>query len=346
MCSHKTEVIDGADLQPLDGKRWRQGVKHLLLFLLLSFTAQAQDTSIRPFFLDSNFRYCDSAKARYYGYSLYDCSGKAKSTPTAYMGKNYSIRYYPNSKESATGSLQLLDGTVKYTWTRDTNMYFYREVYNKGYMKEFEDVTQSSNESKRNVLKIYFDSLYQSQPLSYLAYTMRQNIMLYKEYGGTEEEVPRVYFVSHREFRYLNRLCIGYYGTAGNGLKEGESPREFGELGYSRKFIHGWYCDSTKRNYDRNLLLYKAINASFLVSPGKKGLLTGQRATLSYVGFIYRVEAGLVNYTDFKKWDPRFTFGGGMSILHWVNIQFNWSVPLTNHTFDDVGKISLGIFIN
>ena len=104
MCSHKTEVIDGADLQPLDGKHWRQGVKHLLLFLLLSFMAQAQDTSIRPFFLDSNFRYCDSAKARYYGYSLYDCSGKAKSTPTAYMGKNYSIRYYTNSKESESYS--------------------------------------------------------------------------------------------------------------------------------------------------------------------------------------------------------------------------------------------------
>ncbi|MCC6369984.1 MAG: hypothetical protein IT236_03145, partial [Bacteroidia bacterium] len=52
------------------------------------------------------------------------------------------------------------------------------------------------------------------------------------------------------------------------------------------------------------------------------------------------------NYTDFKKTDLRLMAGFGLSAIGYFNEMIEFSVPLTKSPFQDIGRVTLVIFVN
>ncbi len=195
----------------------------------------------------------------------------------------------------------------------------------------------------------YYDSLFQNIPHSLLYYQQDNNIVLYKQYlnGIKPHQLSdKIFFVKHKDFKSKNRIILGGTFSFGESKDKSLKTKNFFSLGYSKKFLKGTYTDTTGKNYYDNRGNFSSINFTLLGSNTNKTNCLAQKITYSYTLLFIQGEIGIINYTDFKKIDPRLTFGLGLSILGNFNNIFYLSIPLKKQQFADVPNFSVSLTLN
>lgn len=305
---------------------------------LNKFNSDNKKSGNWTFYLDSLFNRCEIVNAKYYGFIYYD-NGIARTMPIAREDKSKTI-YKPFSDSNFVKRPVLLNGEICYSYLNDsTQQCDLNDVYING-----NHTIAVQNFNRKNELFpesdiFYFDSLYNNNATSFLFHKKDKNLILYKQYlnwtkSGNSSD--RIYFVKHKDFKSINRPKIGGYFSPIQSVDKFLKTKFFLELGFSKNFISGTIIDTTGRTYYDNLAAFQSLNFSLQGSLANKTKCLAQKITYSYTFLMIRGEAGIINYTDFKKNDPRLTFGIGLTIVGYFNIMAQFLVPLTKNQFEDI----------
>lgn len=312
---------------------------------LNKFNANKKKQGYWTFYFDSSFTFCEIEKAKYRGFYYYE-DGSTKHDPIQKLGKRDSIVYraFPDSLNNEQPTL--LNGEVFHYNVWETSRPHIYEVYRNGRQSELIEYS-ARDQPVPDSESYYFDSLYNNNPATCLYYFKINGLSLYKQYIGKGLKTERIYFIEHKEFKSRNKLKLGYNWTIGNNKPENVKRfREFAEIGYSKNFVKGFRHEETGERYTDNLGNFHAISISLLGSTDRRDFRFGQKITWSRVLFLVKVEAGIVNYTDFKKHDPGIIFGAGLTAFGLINDMIYFTVPLTKTPFTDIGRFTWSITLN
>lgn len=297
------------------------------------------------FYMNDRFKLCTKKEARYYGYSYYDENGKKKTWPVQLGEKNHHISYTPHSSNSDTVRPELINGTLVLFKNADTLV---SEVFTSGLLNRetYYDPSPRFLVPEKEVA--YLDSLYNNSPGSWLVYSYDNNIAWRKTYYNLDKKLETQYLVKVTETFHKDRLLAGLQFSAGRAATDSDTPGNFLELGISRKFIHTIFVDTTGLLFQEkwNEQHYLSANATLLIGNSNNRFCLGQKVTGSFLFIVNRVEAGFVNYTDFKKDDLRFLFGFGFSVKQYFNLGFSYSLPLAGQRIPGISPFSINLFYN
>lgn len=297
------------------------------------FDSKKRKTGYWLAYLDSNIVKTEKSTAVYGGYEYY-LKGKVKSAPFSKKNKwkGAEIVYKPFSKVYLD-SILILDGEVSIVDEYTQCL----ERYRNGHVKFIETHYYSKKDDEYAedwIESIYLDSLFENTPFTLLVYNTFDSITTYKQYGGRDLKQDRIYLIPHTTKTAINKPRIGY--TYQN--------RSFIELGYSRKF-----CRTTKvgeGSFDIEDLHFPGFTLSLLGTwSQKRGNYFGQKALFSYNFTLLNSEIGLVNYTDFKNNDLRFTIGTGISLAGRFSVLYHYSLPVLSNSFSDISRHSISIVL-
>ena len=301
------------------------------------------------FYMDSTFKLCEARRASHYGYVYFD-NGEVRVQEKGRTDKNGKTMYKPFQENADMRKPVLLNGELFNYSLRDTMARLDVCVtYKNGRIAQIREYYDHSGINGPECATLYYDSLYNSVPNSFLYLYTDNNILLYKQYRGylkPHEYTKRNYLVPHKEFKSLYSIILGGQGSVGKTPGRTEKVKNFAEIGFSKRFISGFFTDVTGRRYKDNELVYHALNFSTGVNLNKGKVCLAPKITYSFLLLFLRAEAGLVNYTDFSKNDLRATFGVGISVFGHLNEMIQFSVPLTQNRFTEISRLTVSMFIN
>lgn len=299
------------------------------------------------FYMDSSFKRCTKDSAHYYGFEFFD-NGKSTNNPLGRIAKKDSMVYKPDTSISFQRQPVMLNGELlTYTKNRKKLVLSTSESFRNGKPSVTKAYYQSSMDTTIETEIFYFDSLYQNQPGTFLYYSIYNNIPIHKHYFGRKGQLtPKTYFVNATEHHYQYRPILGYFGTISRLPDSTLKPKDFLEIGFSKKYIRRAEIDTLQKVLYDNLGNFKALHASLLGSYTKHKICMGQKISCSYTLFFLKAEAGLINYTNFKQYDTRFIAGLGFDLLNIFTCMFQFSQPLIGTPFKDIGMFTAMIAIN
>lgn len=297
------------------------------------------------FYMNDQFKLCAKKGARYYGYCYYDESGKKKTWPVQLGEKKQHISYTPSATTADSIRPELLNGTLVLFKNADTLI---SEVFSSGLLSRETYYDPSPRYLVPEKEVAYLDSFYNNSPGSWLVYSYDNNIPWRKTYYNLDKKLETKYLVKVNETFYKDRLLAGLQFSTGRIATDSDTPGNFIELGVSRKFIHSIFVDTTGLLFMEkwNEQHYFSLNASLLAGNSNNRFCLGQKVTGSFLFIVNRIEAGFVNYTDFKKDDLRFLFGFGFSVKQYFNLGFSYSLPVAGQRIPGVGPFSINLFYN
>ena len=194
------------------------------------------------------------------------------------------------------------------------------EQYQNGRLTVAKEFFYQESDTTGEVNVFYYDSLFNNIPTSYLFYKEDKRIPLYTQYVGRKKTLSNVkYLVKHNDFKFKYRPILGYSAGLDKSKDKNLRTKDFLELGITRRYLKGVYIDTTKKTYHDKFGTWHAFNFSFLGNISKGQFLFGQKLTYSYSFSLLRVEAGLINYTNFTKNDLRLMVGLGLSAIGYFN---------------------------
>lgn len=316
---------------------------------LNKFNSKNKKDGYWTFYFDSLFNRCEISNAKYYGYVYYN-NGTATVEPIGRLGKKDNIFYKPYSDTNYDRNPVLLNGEIfhysLYDSIKKCDIY---DAYKNGRQTTGIQYFNMRGESFPEVDTYYFDSLCQNNSNSILFYKKDKDILIYKQYlnyGKSQNSTERIYFVKHKEFKSINKIIIGGCFSAEQSTDKPLKTKIFAEIGIAKKFISGTHIDTTAKTYKDNPAAFQSLNFSLQGSLTNKQNCLAQKITYSYTLLFIRGEVGLINYTDFKRIDPRLTFGAGITVFGYFNEMLHFSIPLTKNKFADVPQLSFSIIFN
>ncbi len=316
---------------------------------LNELNSKGKKSGFYPIYFDSLFYDCAKQNAKYYGYIYYH-KGKALFEPLARRWKTDDIAYKPYNDSNQQNGPILLNGEIFHFTLQDTlkkcNLYY---AFKYGRETAHIQYFNSRNEKLPEADIYYLDSLFENKFNSYLYYKKDKNLPIYKQYEDYDHAKAlseRTYFVNHKDFKYLMRFKIGGTFSTAQPTDKSLKIKNFAEIGLAQKFISGTHIDTTNRTYQKNLAVFHSLNYALLGSYTNKQFCLAPKVTYAYTLIFGRAEAGLINYTDFVKNDPRIMLGIGLSIFGYFNEMLYFTIPLTNNQIVNVPRFSFCLTFN
>lgn len=310
------------------------------------FDKKNKKTGLWTFYLDSLFNRCEINKAKFYGYVRYN-KGVPEIKSFGRYNKHDSLSYISFFKSDEQKYPIRLNGDLFHYQSFDrTKKIRLHEVYRNGRLTTVTENINWKSMIYPDSYFIYFDSLYERNPGTYLFYAKEKNVMVYKQYRSFLKNKPiteKIYLVKHRDFRKIDRPIIGWHGFFDYS---DSTRRNFVELGFSRKYITGSRLDTINVTYKNHRFSYQSLNFSLMASNTNNHFSLGQKFVYAYNLVLLRTEVGLVNYTDFKTTDLAAVFGIGFTVLGYFNEVVYFSIPISTQTSNSYPKISFSIVFN
>lgn len=287
-------------------------------------------------YLDSNFNLNKKENAKYYGFEHF-INGKLECKYFYYdkLKVRAHKKYLPNHFDTIYKIPELINGEVFYYDKFDSLLIY--EKYINGKPSIIEDYAFTQNNKKIKIESLYYDSLFNNMPGSYLDYDydFRNGLPEYKQYFKNGKSIGEPFILyKHKVIESINKPRIGFIYQS----------KSFLEIGYSKKHTKQTIDSAGVTRFPTKH--FSGFTVSFLGNFNKTDLCIGQKAVYNYFYKFINSEIGLVNYTKSKSNDFRITLSTGLSILGRLSLMYSYSIPLTNNIFNEISRNSISIIIH